>query len=55
MNEGDEFENEEYNSGPFCIHWNNLYDCENICSRCGYECRHHEEGRDGVCEEFQNG
>lgn len=31
----------EFNSGPFCRHWSDPSDCEEICGNCGHECRQH--------------
>ena len=39
----------EYDSGPFCRHWADLYDCDLTCATCGHECRNHEYGEPGEC------
>ena len=31
---------EDYDSGPFCIHWSGLSDCDEVCA-CGHKCREH--------------
>lgn len=34
---------EEYESGPFCIHWGDPGDCDSACLRkgCGHRCSNH--------------
>jgi hypothetical protein len=36
-----------YDSGPFCRHWFETYDCEIKCANCGHVCTRHkyEDGR----------
>lgn len=46
---------EDYESGPFCPHWNGLGDCDEKCS-CGHRCGTHldECGVDDcACEGFK--
>lgn len=31
----------DYETGPFCIHWSDPWDCEEPCTRCGHECKKH--------------
>jgi hypothetical protein len=38
---------EEYNSGPFCPHWSQLGECDDICAACGHKCRRHDHSDDG--------
>ena len=37
---------EDYESGPFCIHWGDPADCEDLCLRegCGHKCHFHSCG-----------
>lgn len=50
-----EDDNPEWDSGPYCKHWNSPEDCNEPC-KCGHPCREHGLGwcsEDGcVCEEF---
>jgi len=51
----DDYDN--YESGPFCAHWGELGDCEEICTECGHGCNNHNMGDecnvDGCdCEEM---
>ena len=39
---------ENYETGPFCIHWANVEDCDQIC-KCGHECWEHDGGGGGCC------
>lgn len=39
----DERESWDYDSGPFCRHWSELYDCDRTCKRCGVKCSAHED------------
>lgn len=32
---------ENYDSGPFCRHWSDVGDCDDLCI-CGHECRKHD-------------
>ena len=32
---------DEYDSGPFCVHWETPWDCNEVCA-CGHECRRHD-------------
>lgn len=35
----DEFE--DYDSGPFCRHWGDPSDCEEVCAACDHSCPQH--------------
>ena len=43
--EDDEDAWDDYESGPYCVHWDDPSDCEEKCAICGGECRFHR-GRD---------
>ena len=49
---------EEYDSGPFCEHWADPNDCEEVCAICKHECRQHRYDSCSVegckCEQFIN-
>lgn len=52
--DGDEPEQE---SGPFCPHWGDPSDCDEVCGRCGHACHKHLFGENCIqsgceCEEF---
>jgi hypothetical protein len=32
---------DDYNSGPFCMHWLNPEDCDEDCPYCGHPCNKH--------------
>lgn len=34
----------DYETGPFCRHWSDPWDCEELCKRCGHRCREHNYG-----------
>lgn len=34
----------DYESGPFCSHWSDAFDCDEPCLGCGHECREHVSG-----------
>lgn len=59
MDDGDSGEWGDRDTGPFCRHWSDPSDCEEMC-RCGHECRQHStyadfckvEGCD--CDEFKD-
>ena len=36
-----------YESGPFCRHWSDPADCEDLCALCSHPCGQHE---DDVCD-----
>lgn len=46
-----EVEMEDYESGPFCRHWGEGGDCDEICcdKKCGHRCSQH--ALDGACQE----
>ncbi len=31
----------DYDSGPYCQHWNELSYCKNICEMCNHYCNDH--------------
>ncbi len=33
---------EEYESGPYCKHWMESWECEEICKTCGHQCGRHD-------------
>jgi len=39
---GDDYR--DYGSGPFCRHWGDLSDCDELCNACGHKCREHDYG-----------
>ena len=39
MSDGDPYE-----SGPFCLHWGEPGDCDELCSGCGHPCNNHDFG-----------
>lgn len=42
----------DYDSGPFCRHYSQLGDCDDICGACGHSCNMHDGGNDGNgCDE----
>ncbi len=32
----------DYDSGPFCQHWGDPADCDEVCATCGHRCWEHE-------------
>src|SRR3972149_3551968 len=40
---------DDYESGPFCVHWSELGDCADSCERCGHSCNEHEGEREVEC------
>lgn len=48
-------------SGPFCRHWGDPSDCDELCLSCGHKCCNHEQGYDGdascrecKCKEYKD-
>jgi len=41
---------EDYETGPFCRHWLDPYDCDEPCV-CGHPCCRHSNYTDGSCNE----
>jgi hypothetical protein len=41
----------EYDSGPFCRHWGDPSDCEEICTTCGHICTRHAWYAPSECNE----
>lgn len=37
---------ENYETGPFCRHWGDPSDCDELCKGCGHKCREHSYGND---------
>jgi hypothetical protein len=48
---------DEYESGPFCEHWQEPWDCAELCE-CGHGCNQHYDGGcrlDGCeCKKFKD-
>ena len=44
----------EYESGPFCRHWSDPADCDQLCV-CGHKCCQHrgDECQECDCEQFK--
>jgi len=42
----------DYESGPFCRHWRDPSDCDEVCAECGHRCVDHgfSDG-DSSCDE----
>ncbi len=40
----------EYNSGPFCQHWSDPSDCDDLCV-CGHKCCQHYGNEECTVEE----
>lgn len=41
---------ENYQSGPFCRHWHDAYDCPELCASCGHKCtKHGTDPEDSAC------
>jgi hypothetical protein len=36
-------------SGPFCRHWDDLCDCDEVCGNCGHKCCEHDQYDPGEC------
>lgn len=43
-----------YESGPFCRHWGDPDDCDEVCKTCGHRCTRHG-ANDGDWECFEDG
>lgn len=45
----------DYDSGPFCRHWHDPADCEELCATCGHRCAQHGfgDGSDTACSECE--
>ena len=44
----------DYESGPFCIHWSYVGDCDKVC-QCGHPCGYHDGNcRECQCQEFKD-
>jgi len=39
----------DYDSGPFCRHWGDPSDCDEVCLTCGHKCCEHDHCGDLVC------
>lgn len=42
---------DDYESGPFCRHYDNPIDCDIVCATCGHGCVEHEVYVDTRCYE----
>ena len=42
----------DHESGPFCRHWGDPVDCEEVCANCGHGCTRHAAS-DGNAECFE--
>lgn len=48
----DNDDDREYESGPFCRHWGDPADCEEVCGTCGHHCcRHWFSDGDSSCND----
>ena len=45
----EEGEWDNYESGPFCQHWSDPSDCDQLCE-CGHQCHDHESWDEGKCK-----
>ena len=36
----------DYETGPFCRHYSDPFDCDEKCARCGHDCSKHGYGMD---------
>ncbi len=49
---------EDYDSGPYCEHWAEPWECDEKCA-CGHECKEHPSWEDGcrvegcACKEWK--
>ena len=34
---------DEYESGPFCRHWGDPADCDELCANCHHKCSWHQD------------
>lgn len=55
---GDDVDREEWDSGPFCRHWSDPSDCNELC-KCGHKCSEHAYGDycvvdDCTCDGFDD-
>jgi hypothetical protein len=41
-------------SGPYCEHWADPSDCDEVCAACGRKCRAHDSEENNDCPKFQN-
>ena len=56
MSDDDENDYEDYESGPFCIHFCESGMCDEICEKCGHSCNHHfcgDECNQCDCKKFK--
>lgn len=54
MSESDDDDWADYESGPYCRHWSDPTDCDELCDTCGHRCSEHSTyiKVEGACEEF---
>ena len=45
----EERELDEYDSGPFCRHYGDPSDCDEVCDNCGCRCTRHGFAEPGAC------
>lgn len=55
----DDFDPAEYESGSFCQHWHDAWECDEICKNCEHACSQHYVGDecledDCSCEKFED-
>lgn len=44
----DDVDWDDYESGPFCRHWSDPGDCDELCANCKHKC-HGDECREDGC------
>jgi hypothetical protein len=53
----DDYERQDYDSGPYCVHWSDPADCDKMC-KCGHKCSQHDFSDCLVencnCDEFED-
>lgn len=49
--EVEDVDDEGAQSGPYCRHFSDPGDCDELCARCHVQCRRHYNDPD-ACEEF---
>lgn len=46
----EEEEEPGYESGPFCKHYGQVGECEEVCALCGHQCRNHDPSEPYDCD-----
>ena len=46
---GEDTDWENYQTGPFCRHWSDPSDCDEVCATCGHKCTEHDFEAPGEC------